>query len=396
MEIQRLTISCSALWHNVEVLRKLAPQSLFLAVVKANAYGHGLEPVVRSLSGRVDWFGVNSLAEALQVRRLELGLEQKQRTPILVMGLNGSELGEYKKLKLEFGLRQNIHFVFSNKEALEEMEGLGLTGSVPFHLKVDTGLSRLGLGLSQLPDLLEYIYNQSTHDKKNLAFSGLMTHFANVEDVTDQDYACQQLQSFIQACSLAKSCFPKRKLLCHAAASAAAMVLPESRLDMIRVGISLYGLWPSVQTRLSFFGQNTGQALPELRPVLTWTSRIVHIHETPANSYVGYGCTYRSEQKMNLAVVPVGYYEGYGRDLSNRSYVLVHGHRAYLLGRVSMNMIIIDISLIKQARVGDEVTLIGRDGQNEISADQLAEMATTINYEIVTRINAELPRVLGD
>ena len=385
MQLQRLTISSSALYHNLNFFRKLAPHSLFLAVVKSNAYGHGLKEMVELLSGKVDWFGVNTLEEALQVRRID------SKTPLLVMGLNGLELKDLKKIDLQ--VRKELHFVLSSTESLElfhEYITESQSKGIFFHLKIDTGLSRLGLNTAELPILLKKI---QADPKLADYWKGLMTHFANVEDVSDQEYAKKQIQAFQMACQKAKAVHSKA-LLCHAAASAAAMLLPESQMDIIRVGISLYGLWASPKTRLSFLSQNGHQDSSTLQPVLDWSSRLVHINKVKRGSYIGYGCSYRAEQDIRVGVVPVGYYEGYERALSNRSYVLVRGQRARLLGRVSMNMICVDLSLIEGLELGDEVTLLGKNGEEIISADDLAELTDTINYEVLTRINAKLPRVV--
>ena len=335
------------------------------------------------MSTKVDYFGVNSLEEALSLRRLDA------KTPLLVMGCNGLELEDLKKIEPQ--LCKELHFALSSLESLKLFHEC-LTDSqrsaIFFHLKIDTGLSRLGLSPSELPTLLSKI---QAEPKLASHWKGLMTHFANVEDVSDQEYAKKQISAFQIICQKAKTAH-SRALLCHAAASAAAMLLPESQLDMIRVGISLYGLWASPKTRLSFLSQRGAQNMPSLRPVLHWSSRLVHINKIKRGSYIGYGCSYRAEQDMRVGVVPVGYYEGYARALSNRSYVLVRGQRARLLGRVSMNMICVDLSLIEGLECGDEVTLLGKNGEEVISADDLAEMRDTINYEVVTAINAKLPR----
>ena len=311
------------------------------------------------------------------------------------MGLNALELETLKKNRLGAVEEGELHFVLSSRESLklfyEYLESYP-KDKVFFHLKLDTGLSRLGFSPEEFPRLLEDIQGEAILAK---AWKGFMTHFANVEDVTEQEYARKQMGLFERLCTKAKEVHSS-PLLCHSAASAAAMLLPESRLDMIRVGISLYGLWASPKTRLSFLSQREFQKEPILQPVLHWESRIVHTNRVKKSSYIGYGCTYKAEQDMRVAVIPVGYYEGYERALSGRAYVLVRGQRARLLGRVSMNMICVDISLIQEAKLGDRVTLLGKDGEEFLSADDLAEMTGTIHYEVVTRINATIPRQIVD
>ncbi len=384
MNYHHITISKSALQHNIKIFRKVSPQTLFLAVVKSNAYGHGMKEVVHAIADKVDYFGVNSLTEAFQL------VEITKKTPILVMGLNGTELSDIQKKEINPDYLQRIQFVLSNLNIMKDFfykKGLHF----PFHIKIDTGLSRLGLSHKAMTSCLDFI-KESHH----LSCNGIMTHFANVEDVNDQSYANSQLLLFQNACEQMKIITNQKTILCHAAASAASLLLPQARMDMIRIGISLYGLWPSSQTRLSFLAQNSsiGKQL-ELRPVLSWYSRIVHINRVKHGSYIGYGCTYRAEQDINVGIISIGYYEGYDRDLSNRNtYVLLHGKRAMLLGRISMNMTCVDLSLIQEAKIGDEVTLIGKNGKEEISVDSLAGKTNSINYEIVTRLHPSIPRLL--
>ncbi len=387
MNPQRVEVSVAALRRNAGVFRGLAGGARLMGVVKSNAYGHGLELTVRALQGRVDWFGVNSIAEFAALRAIDA------RTPALVMGQNGLEIDEAEELRRRFPEAPPT-LVLSSLDCLERLAGRA--PELPFHVKVDTGLSRLGAAGKEWQACLAFL-----SERPALRWSGLMTHFANVEDVSDQSYALLQLQRFKEARTQAELHSRGRVLLHHAAASAAALILPESRLDMLRVGISLYGLWPSAQTRLSAHalygaGHTSGSAglPPELRPALRWLTRIAHVHDVAAGAAVGYGCTERVERDTRVAVLPVGYYEGYDRGLSNRgAYVLIHDRRARVLGRVSMNMIIVDVSLIPDAAPGDEVVLIGRQGAEEASADFLAGLTGSINYEVVTRIHGLIPRV---
>jgi alanine racemase len=282
---------------------------------------------------------------------------------------------------------KGVTLLLSTVESVEELSRTG--AGTPFHIKIDTGMSRLGLRDRELDRLLGYL-----SDRADLPWSGLMTHFANVEDVSDQSFAQEQLARFQEAAAKAKRAAGRRDLTLHTAASAAALILPESRFDLCRIGISLYGLWPSRQTRLSALNQYG--TIPELRPALTWKSRIVHLNSVPSDSSVGYGLTYRTTTDTRVAVIPTGYFEGYERALSNRSHVLIGGRRARLIGRVCMNMIMADVSHIEGVSVGDEVVLIGTQGGETVTADDLAELTHTINYEVVTRIQRDIPRIIVD
>jgi len=369
--LTEVTVAKSALQSNVGAFRTLCPKSRFMAVVKSNAYGHGLPQVVDSLAGHVDWWGVNSAAEAAVVH------SRDSSTPILVMGR--VDRSDYSSLP---GTAQ---MVLSDREEIRE---LGQNRpDLPFHLKIDTGMSRLGSHGEALDKTFAYL-----SENPALPWTGLMTHFANVEDVTDQTFALEQLRRFSEAQTKASSAAGKRSLIRHASASSAALILPQAHLDMVRVGISLYGFWPSVPTRISAL--NLYGKLPVLKPALTWKTKIVHLNTVAAGSSVGYGCTIRVPVDTRIAVLPVGYFEGYDRNLSNRSHVLIRGKRARLLGRVCMNMIMVDVSHINGVASGDEAVLIGQSGDEQITAEELADLTGTIQYETVSRIQSDIPRVL--
>ena len=373
--LTRIEISKSALMNNVKIFKELCPESRFMAVVKSNAYGHGLKETVGVLMNSVDCFGVNSINEALAIREIDT------ITPVLVMGRDDEDC--YKHLS-ERSI-QNIGLVLSRIEEIITLNKV--SPDTPFHLKADTGMGRLGFNGEELEKV--FIFLESHPD---LAWEGLMTHFANVEDVTDRTYARIQFEQFERIIKRALRAAGSRNLLSHIAASASAMLLPESRLEMIRVGISLYGIWPSEEARISMHAEY--RKVPELKPVMRWVTKIVHLKTVPANACIGYGCTYRTPVETRIAVLPVGYFEGYERALSNRSYVLIHGKRARLVGRVCMNMIMADVGHIPESTPGDDAVLIGESGDERITADELAKLTSTINYEVVTRIQCDLPRVV--
>ncbi|KAL7554855.1 hypothetical protein ACHAWF_018902 [Thalassiosira exigua] len=369
--VQRVEVSRSALLANADFFRRRCSDSHLMAVVKSNAYGHGIPEVVSVLSGVVDWFGVNSFEEAARVRCLD------SETPILVMGMNACHFEEQAIAPL-----QNLTFVISSIRAIER-----LRASAPdsdFHVKLDTGLSRLGYRQGdEMNALLSYLGHHP-----DLPWTGIMTHFANVDDET---YTLNQLGQFLTFRSQAQE-FAKRPLMAHAAASSAALTIPESRLDMVRVGIGLYGLWPSHEVEQSIKSRSE----PGLKPVMQWVSCIVHCHWIPAGSFVGYDCTLQVNHPTRIGVVPIGYFEGYCRALSNRSSVLICGRRCNVVGPVSMNMMNVDITSVPQACEGDRVVLIGKSGEEVISVEDLAQIMGTIPYEVVSRVKESLPRVIVD
>ncbi len=375
-------IDKSNLRKNIQNFKRiLKKKTKFFAVVKSNAYGHGMETVVDLIKEDVDGFAINHIQEFSNLYELT-------EKPFLIMGEYDSD--DLKQLLDKE--KKRFFLVVSNKEDLKKIFSINI---VNFFLKVDTGMSRLGYkpGSKEFLEILNTIRANQIYSHH---FIGLMTHFSNVEDVTEQDYAYYQLNEFEKAKSMVKKIFSEeyKKMIFHTAASAATMLIPESQMDLVRIGISLYGLWPSLPTKLSAF--NLYKNRFQLSPVLTWKTKIVHINEVPANTKVGYGCTYQTSSNTKIAVLPVGYYEGYTRSLSNQSFVIVRNYRCQIIGRVCMNMIMADVSHVPDVHIGEEVILLGSsyDGKQKITADDLAELTNTINYEVVTKIHPSIPRIL--
>jgi alanine racemase len=232
---------------------------------------------------------------------------------------------------------------------------------------------------------------KTIHSSSCLVLEGISSHFANIEDTTDHSYARNQLKSF-QECLERLTAEGIKVRLRHMSCSAAVMLFPKTHFDMVRVGIGVYGLWPSRETYVSCVMQKKEPV--SLRPVLSWKARIAQLKSVPAGAFVGYGCTYRTTRKTHLALVPVGYFDGYPRQLSNVAYVLVKGQRAPLRGRVAMNFIAIDVTDIPGVKLEEEVVLLGKMNQDELSAETMAAWAGTINYELVARLNPEIRRLV--
>jgi len=344
-----------------------------MTVVKANAYGHGLTAVAPLVAPATDWFGVNSLEEALSLSRL--GIEK----PILIMGHTPS--GDAETL-VRAGFRQVVYRPDALAALAAAAQKTGLAARI--HLKIETGTHRQGVALSELPSFAEAIAGMP-----GLTVEGAYTHFANIEDTLDPSYAQLQLARFREALDLLSGLGVRPSFL-HAAATAGAVLYPETHFDLIRVGVGAYGIWPSRETRLA--ARERGRTI-SLAPVLTWKSRLVQVKTVAAGGFVGYGLTFQANRPMRLGVVPVGYFDGYDRGLSNSGRALVGGKPAPVVGRVAMNMMAIDVT-DTEAREDDEVVLLGRQGASEIAAEELAEKVGTIPYEILSRINPLLPRSL--
>jgi len=361
---------------NLRQLRGCSPESsgtLFCAVVKANAYGHGIREIA-GLIPSADWLAVNSLDEGLELR-----LMGEDRPVILLGHVLLERLGD----ALQAGLRLTVY----NFETLDRLRGLS-TGELGarIHVKVETGTGRQGILTADLDE-----FTRMALSIPGVEIEGVSTHFANIEDTLNHSYAEAQLARFREALQVIRSRGARPSII-HAACTAATILFPETHFSMLRAGIGLYGLWPSRETSLS--ARESGRRMPELRPVLSWKTRVVQIKQLPAGSYIGYGCTYRTSRPTRLGVLPVGYADGYDRSLGNTAHVLLKGKRAPLLGRVCMNLVMIDLTDIPEAVLEDEVILLGRDGDEAVTAEMMAEWAGTINYEVVTRISPLLPRVL--
>jgi len=257
---------------------------------------------------------------------------------------------------------------------------------VPVHLKLETGTHRQGIAEADVLTFAERVRGSTSLD-----LEGIGTHFANIEDTTDHGFAESQLAAYQRiegSLAAAGIELPIR----HTACSAATLLFSQTHLDLVRIGISLYGLWPSKETYVSCL--ETAKPALDLRPVMTWKSRVAQVKPVPEGSYVGYGCVYRATRDSRIAVLPVGYHEGYDRGLSGVAHVLIHGRRAPVRGRICMNMCMVDVTDIPGVELEDEVVLLGAQGDERISAEQLAGWAGTISYEVVSRIHPGLPRVV--
>ncbi|WP_426755777.1 alanine racemase [Myxococcus sp. Y35] len=383
-----LELSASALRHNVAVFRSLegqgpGPRALGV-VLKGNAYGHGLAQVLPLVHDAVDLLYVIAPQDALKVREHERaqGLAPRQ---VLVLGAVAPD-------EAVVLAREGVDAVVADRgwaDAVPVLRAAKLARPLRVHVHIDTGLGREGFTLDGLPTESRFL----TESRDVLEVVGALSHFANTEDVTEQGYALAQLEAFEKGLAfLTSQLEPARPLQRHIAASAATLVLPRARYEALRVGISLYGLWPSPETRLS--ARLVLGEVPVLKPALSWRCRSQVVKWLPAGSYVGYGCTYRCPEPTRIAVLPVGYYDGYPRLASGKAHVLVNGRRCPVLGRVMMNHLIVDVTRATSDERPVTATLLGRDGEESVPAESLAGWAQTIHYEIVTRLGAHLKRVV--
>lgn len=358
-------ISKSAILYNLRVYQKIVGKSVeVMPIVKSNAYGHGMVEVAKLVAPRVSWLGVVSLGEALSLRKSKI----KKRIFVLTYA---------QSRYLKQGISQNIDLPVYNLDfaKLIARTARQLKKTAKVHIKIDTGTSRVGV---LVKDAIKFI-NQ-VGKLPNLKIEGLYSHFAASEE--DQKYTKYQLTNFNQVLDQ----LDFKVLYIHMGCSAATLVEPSAHFNLIRLGLSLYGLWPSEPAKKIALKQYPWL---KLKPALVWKTKILQVKTITKGTKVGYGCSYTAPRKMKMAVIAVGYWEGYDRHLSGKGEVIVGNQKCKILGRVCMNISMIDVSKVKKVKAGDEVILIGQKN----TADEMAEKIKTINYEVVTRINPELPRV---
>jgi len=358
-----------AMKKNYQLFKKITNKnSILMAVVKSNAFGHGLVLFSKEIVKLgVDFLGVDSFDEALELRASGI------KVRILVFGYVSpayyKEAGE-----------KNISITISNFPALEALVKAKLNKKVKVHIKADTGLGRQGFLMEDMAKVLSILKKNKS---KNIKIEGLYSHLAKGEDPEGKKY------TMLQASRLSEweREFKKAgyKFLKHICATASMMLYPELHYDMVRVGIGLYGLWSSKETKILFNKKY------KLHPILSWKTIITELKRLPKSARVGYDLTEKLKRDSLLAVIPVGYWHGYPRLLSSKGMFNVSGKKVKLVGRVSMDMITLDVTDVR-AKVGDEVAIIGGDFGHYAEADMMAQDSDTINYEITTRINPIIKR----
>lgn len=368
-------VSKAALIANAKVFKRRVKEGVaVMAVVKSNAYGHGLVETAKTVQPQLDWFGVDNVDEGLTLKKAGI------KKPILILGFTPSwRMAE----AIRAGLRMTVSTVEQARAAKAAAAKARKTGRI--HIKVETGTTRQGADLRELPDVARVI-----RSSKQLVLEGVSTHYANIEDATDHDYAAGQLEAYQNALRIleAHGIVPEIR---HTACTAAAILYPDTYFNLVRVGIGLYGLWPSLETRVE--AEAKGLEI-DLQPALAWKTRIAQVKNVKRGTAVSYGLTERMPRDGKIAVLGIGYWDGYDRGFSSVAEVLVHGRKAKVMGRVCMNMCMIDVSDIPNVKAEDEVTLLGAAGKLSVTAEDLAAKIETIPYEVVTRINPLTPRIL--
>lgn len=359
-------IDLDAVRENIKNIQKgLKDGTKTCAVIKADGYGHGAVPIARKIRDMVDFFAVATIDEAINLRLHNI------KNPILIIGY-------VHPANTITAIRNDIRLtVFDLDTALKIAEAARDIGkSAKIHIKIDTGMSRIGF--RPCDESIQII--KKIAENEWLEVEGIFTHFFNA-DSDDQSSAYKQLDEFSSFCDLLSDQGVNFAIR-HCSNSAAATVMPEANMDMVRLGISIYGLYPS-----EYIDQI------KLRSALSLKSHVVMVKNISAGTTVGYGATFTADKDMTIATIPVGYADGYFRSLSNKGTVLINGRRAPIIGRICMDQFMVDVTDIPDVRQGSEVTLIGKCGDDEITMEEISELAGSFNYEFACDIGKRVPRV---
>lgn len=367
-------VDLDALTHNARVLKDLTPDHcLFAAVVKADGYGHGDEMVGKTLAPLADWFAVSNLAEGISLRRA--GITQ----PILLLGACPPEEAD----RLVGNRLTPAIYSLEQARALDKALGSPAEKLV-VHIKADTGMGRIGFGVSgEDAERARAEIVQVSH-LANLAIGGIFTHFAVSDEGSEASraYTAGQIGAFTTLCkALEDSGLPIP--LRHACNGAGVVNYPEAHFDMVRPGTPLYGITPG-----ELFGPKV-----DLRPVMEWYTTVTMVKTIPAGQALSYGCTFIAPREMRVATLAVGYADGYRRTLSNCGRMLLHGKEVPVVGRVCMDQLIVDVTHVAEAKMGDVVTIVGQDGERRLTFDDMAALCGAAPFELCCNVAKRVPRI---
>ena len=367
----RADISLDAILANMESMKRNLKEGVQIAaVLKTNAYGHGAVEIAKVLEplDYVWGYAVAAFEEAVELR--EAGL----RKPILLLGYVFPYC--YQELA-----KMNIRPAVFREDMLEQLSAAAKAAGkkIKIHIAVDTGMSRIGI----FPDETGLDFVKKALETEGLQVEGMFTHFARADEA-DRSFTEEQLEKFVWLTEAVKERLGYEIPIRHCSNSAGIIEYPDANMTMVRAGITLYGLWPSDEVR---------KDIVPLEPVMSLRSHIIYIKEISAGTPVSYGGTWAPDHTVRLATVPVGYGDGWPRSLSNKGYVLIRGQKAPIRGRVCMDQFMVEVTDIPDAAEGDEVTLIGRDGDTYISMEEVGDLSGRFNYELACDINPRVPRV---
>lgn len=378
MKSSIITLNEKSIQNNINFLKKkLGKRVTISSVVKANAYGHGIEQIVPLFyKFGINHFAVFDFSEAIRVINC-----LSEKPTVMIMGWISDE-------DIEEAILKDIEFYIFNNErlkvALESARKHQKKAKI--HLEVETGMNRSGLNQEELINTINIIKENENY----FDIQGFCTHLAGAESISNHLRIKNQLKKYNKMLSIIDKYEIKPRYK-HVANSAATFVYPKTRFDLVRIGIMQYGFWSSAETFIQYISNKTTKTDP-LERILSWSSKIMSIKEIKTGEYIGYGITYLAQTDMKTALIPIGYSIGYSRSLSNRGRVLINGQRCGIVGLINMNMIIADISTVDDAKVGDEVVIIGKQGDMEIKVSAFSDISEQLNYEVLTHLSAQIKR----
>lgn len=373
-----ITLNQSAVSNNITFLRKKFGKSVRIStVVKANAYGHGIEQLVPMLEKEgIDHFSVFDFDEAVRVSN-----SLSEQKTIMIMGFIADD-------KIADAIKAGFEFYIFNIDrleiALENAKQLSIKAKI--HIEVETGMNRTGLNLAQFKQAINIINNNAEH----FNVVGFCTHLAGAESISNHVRIQRQLKSYNKFVLKLKENNITPQYY-HVANSAASIVYPKTRLDLVRIGIMTYGFWSSAETYIQYISTRKNKINP-LQRILDWKSQVMSIKDIAEGEFIGYGISYQAQSPTKTALVPIGYANGYNRSLGNKGRVLIQGQLCNIIGVVNMNMIIVDISNTENVKEGDEVVIIGKQDNLEIKVSSFSDSSNQLNYEVLSHLPIDIAR----
>ncbi len=375
-----IEISKSAYKTNIKYLREqLGENTIISSVVKGNAYGHGIENIVpMAEASGIRHFSVFSASEALQVWK-----SRSSGSRIMIMGFIDDE-------EMEWAIENDVEFYVFELGRLEKAFEVAarLNTKAHIHIEAETGFNRTGFDYKILPLLVKKLLENQQY----YHFEGLCTHYAGAESIANYVRIREQITLYrkFYRYFVRHNLLPDRR---HTACSAAMLAYPATIMDMVRIGIAQYGFWPSPETQMLKFRKDQKEHNP-LKRLITWKSQVMVVKDVEAGEFVGYGTSFLASKKMKIAIIPVGYSNGFARSMSNRGRILIRGSRVSVIGTVTMNTITVNVTDIPGVQKGDEVVLIGKQKKLNISVASFSEMSNDLNYQTLSRLPADIPRFI--
>jgi len=373
-----IELSKKALNNNIKYLKSLTKkETRFSMVIKANAYGHGIEdllPLIEECG--VDHFSVFSVAEAMRAHRVK-----RENCEIMIMGWVDRD-------QMEWAIEHNVSFyVFTMERLRDACEIAGkMKKPAKIHIEIETGMHRTGFE----PDELKEVVRILKENKDCFEVKGVCTHFAGAEEMESFDRIKNQIRNFNESCTWLREQGVRAQYR-HTACSAALLNFPETAMDLVRIGISCYGFWPNTETKMLNLKKRRKNKDP-LERVLSWKSEVLSVKDVAEDEYVSYGKSYLTNRPSRIATIPVGYGYGFNRTLSNNGNVLIHGKLVPVVGFVNMNMVVLDVTDLDHVEVGDEAVLIGKQRDHKITVESFSDMNNSLNYELLTRLPGHIPK----